>query len=373
MKKNISLPLQSEFSINNRPIGANHAPYVIAELSGNHKGDINRAFTLMEKAAATGVDAIKIQTYRPDTITLDHNSAEFCLTEGLWQGRTLYDLYQEAHTPWEWHEALFKKAESLGITLFSSPFDTTAIDLLESLNCPAYKIASFEITDIPLIKYAASTGKPIIMSTGMATLDEIEEATQTIIDAGGKALAILHCVSGYPTPLADCNLRTITDLRTHFSCPIGLSDHSLATTAAVTSVALGASVIEKHFTLLENDDSVDGAFSLSPSQFTTLVSEVSNAWSTLGKASYQLKSSELENKSYRRSLYVSSDIKAGDTFTTDNIKSVRPSLGLHPRYLEKIIGTKALCDIEFGTPLSQEHLTCNLHSVSAQSVANIKN
>lgn len=346
----------SEFSINNRLIGSNHRPFIIAELSGNHKGDIQRALTLIEKAAATGVDAIKIQTYRPDTITLDHDSAEFSLTEGLWQGRTLYDLYQEAHTPWEWHEALFKKAQSLNVTLFSSPFDKTAIDLLENLNCPAYKIASFEITDIPLIKYAASTGKPIIMSTGMATLDEIEEASQAVLDGGGKSLAILHCVSGYPTPLADCNLRTISDLRTQFSCPIGLSDHSLATTAAITSVGLGASLIEKHFKLSENDDSVDGEFSLTPDQFSTLVSEVGNAWSTLGNAGYQLRKSEVENKSYRRSLYVSQDIKAGEAFSLTNIKSVRPGLGLHPRYYENIIGTKAQYDIKFGTPLADHHI-----------------
>jgi len=355
-----SLPFKQQFTVNDRIIGGNQPPYLIAELSGNHKGEIQRALTLIEKAAATGVDAIKIQTYRPDTITLEHDSPEFCLTEGLWQGRTLFDLYQEAHTPWEWHDELFQYAKSCGVTLFSSPFDPTAVDLLESLNCPIYKIASFEITDIGLIKYAASTGKPIIMSTGMATLEEIEEATQAIFDAGGRELAILHCISGYPTPLADCNLTTITDLKNRFNLPIGLSDHSLATTAAVTSVALGASVIEKHFTLLENDDSVDAKFSLSPSQFKQLVTEVKNAWSVLGKADYQLKPSERVNQSFRRSLYVTKDIKAGETFSTSNIKSVRPGFGLHPRYLEKILGSTAICNIKFGTPLANEHLESNI-------------
>lgn len=351
------LPFEKEFSINNRAIGDNYAPYVIAELSGNHKGELTRALTLIDKAAATGVDAIKIQTYRPDTITLNHNGPEFCLTEGLWQGRTLFDLYQEAHTPWEWHPLLFERAKALGITMLSSPFDSTAVDLLENLNCPAYKIASFEITDIALIKYAASTGKPVIMSTGMATLDEIKEASQAVFDAGGRKLAILHCVSGYPTPLADCNLRTISDLKKKFNTPIGLSDHSLATTAAITSVALGANIIEKHFTLKENDDSVDAKFSLSPNQFTELVNEVKSAWSTLGEASYQLKDSEHANRDFRRSLYVAENIKAGEAFNSKNIKSVRPALGLHPRYLPQILTSTANIDLTSGTALSFEHIS----------------
>jgi len=351
-----SSKFEKSFSINNRIIGSKHSPYIIAELSGNHKGDIDRALALIDKAASTGVDAIKIQTYRPDTITLNHNGPEFCLTEGLWKGRTLFDLYQEAHTPWEWHSALFQRASELDITLFSSPFDCTAVDLLEDLNCPAYKIASFEITDIALIKYAASTRKPIIMSTGMATLEEIEEASQAVLDAGGRQLAILHCVSGYPTPLKDCNLQTITDLKERFSVPIGLSDHSLATTAAVTSVALGANIIEKHFTLLKNDDSVDAKFSLTPAQFTTLVNETKDAWISLGKSDYSLKASEEINRSFRRSLYVTQDIKAGSQFTLQNIKSVRPGLGLHPRYLEDVLETTATKDLKLGTALSFEHL-----------------
>lgn len=352
----------SEFSIDNRAIGANHSPYVIAELSGNHKGDINRALALIDAAAAAGIDAIKIQTYRPDTITLDHNGPEFCLTDGLWQGRTLFELYQEAHTPWEWHSALFKRAKEHKVTLFSSPFDKTAIDLLEDLHCPAYKIASFEITDIALMKYAASTGKPIIMSTGMATLDEILEAAQAIYDGGGRDLAILHCVSGYPAPLSDCNLRTITDLKAKFNLPIGLSDHSLTNITATTAVALGASVIEKHFTLTENDDSVDAKFSLSPAQFSQLVRDVKDTWSVLGQVDYQLKSSELSNHAFRRSLYISENIKAGERFTEHNVKSVRPGLGLHPRYLEQVLMNKATANLKAGDALKVQHIT-NLNKV----------
>ena len=344
------------FSINNTLIGENCPPYLIAELSGNHKGSLERALTLIEQAALTGVNAIKIQTYRPDTITLNHDGPEFCLTQGLWQGRTLYDLYQEAHTPWEWHAQLFEKARTLGVTLFSSPFDCSAIDLLEELNCPAYKIASFEITDIKLLQYAASTAKPIIMSTGMATKDEIDEAVQAIRDGGGKQLAILHCVSGYPAPISDCHLNTITDLKSHYQLPIGLSDHTIEDTTAITAVALGANIIEKHFTLVENDDSVDAKFSLSPNQFSRLVKESNNAWQALGQVNYQLKSSEVDNKNFRRSLYIANDIKAGEYFTEQNIKSVRPGLGLHPRYLEQVVKSTANTNLKAGTALSFDHI-----------------
>lgn len=350
------LPFNKFFSINNRLIGEHCPPYLIAELSGNHKGSLERALTLIEKAASTGVDAIKIQTYRPDTITLNHDGPEFCLTQGLWQGRTLFDLYQEAHTPWEWHAELFAKAKSLGVTLFSSPFDCSAIDLLEELNCPAYKIASFEITDIKLLNYAASTGKPIIMSTGMATKDEIAEAVQAISDGGGQQLAILHCVSGYPTPIIDCHLKTITDLKQNYQLPIGLSDHTLEHTTAITAVALGASIVEKHFTLIEDDDSVDAKFSLSPEQFSELVKETKKAWQALGKVNYQLKTSEVENRSFRRSLYISQDIKSGERFTESNIRSVRPGLGLHPRYLSQVLSSTAKNNLTVGTALSFSHI-----------------
>lgn len=350
------LPFEKEFSINQRNIGNEYAPYVIAELSGNHKGDIARALTLIEKAAATGVDAIKIQTYRPDTITLNYDGPEFCLSEGLWQGRTLYDLYAEAHTPWEWHETLFEHAKKLGVTLFSSPFDSTAVDLLENLHCPAYKIASFEITDVNLIRYAASTGKPIIMSTGMANTEEIDEAINAVYEAGGRQLAILHCVSGYPTPIADSNLATISDLKQRYQLPIGLSDHTKSNTTAITAVALGAGLIEKHFTLSADDNSVDAAFSLSPQQFSELVIDTRNAWLSLGNIDYQLKSSEVQNKNYRRSLYVAQDIKQGEYFTPNNIKSVRPGFGLHPRYFNELMGTQATQDIALGTPLAFKHI-----------------
>jgi N-acetylneuraminate synthase len=353
MKKN---HFQTEFSIDNRFIGLKNSPYIIAELSGNHKGDINRALALIDAAAVTGANAIKIQTYRPDTITLNHDGGDFSLKSGLWQGRTLYDLYEEAHTPWHWHNALFERARSHGITLFSSPFDHTAVDLLESLNCPAYKISSFEIVDIPLIQYVAKTGKPIIMSTGMATLAEIEEAVQAVEDVGGNQLALLHCVSGYPTPIKDCNLTTILDLKSRFDMPIGLSDHTKTDCTAITAAALGANIIEKHFTLLENDDSVDAEFSLAPRQFSALVESVNNAWQALGKVDYSLKSSEVDNRNNRRSLYASGDIKKGEMFTNDNIKSVRPGYGLHPRHLNSILSTTAQCDINFGEPLSTKHI-----------------
>lgn len=355
MKKNLKT-FKSSFSINNRMIGDQFAPFLIAELSGNHKGSLERALTLIEKAAATGVDAVKIQTYRPDTITLNNDGPDFCLTKGLWKGRTLYDLYQEAHTPWEWHAELFAKAKSLGVTLFSSPFDCSAIDLLENLACPAYKIASFEITDIKLLNYAASTGKPIIMSTGMATKEEIDEAVQAISDGGGHQLAILHCVSGYPTPVSDCNLRTISNLKQSYQLPIGLSDHTIEHTTSITAVALGATIIEKHFTLFEDDDSVDAKFSLSPEQFTQLVKETNKAWQALGQVNYHLKSSEIDNKNFRRSLYISKNIKAGEAFTENNIQSVRPGFGLHPRYLSQILKSRASTNLTAGTALAFEHL-----------------
>lgn len=345
-----------EIEIAGRMIGKNHPPYLIAELSGNHKGSLEQALSLIDAAADANASAIKIQTYTADTITLDHNGPEFCLTDGLWKGRTLHDLYQEAHTPWEWHEALFAKAASRNIPIFSSPFDITAIDLLESLNCPAYKIASFEINDIGLIKHAASTGKPMIISTGLATLDEIYEAVEAVADAGGKQLALLHCISGYPAPIEDCNLATIEDLRKRFPFPIGLSDHTIDNTASVAAVCLGAAVIEKHFVIDKNDGSVDAAFSLEPEQFKYLVSETKRVKSAIGKAGYDLKPSEEINRRFRRSLYCSQDIKRGELITKNNVRSVRPGLGMHTRYLPQILGKVAAQDISFGTPLSTSHI-----------------
>jgi pseudaminic acid synthase len=349
-------PFKSKFTVGDFPIGGGQPPYVIAELSGNHKGDKNRALELIKAAKNANADAIKIQTYRPDTITLDHDGPEFALQEGLWKGRTLFDLYQEAHTPWEWHKDMFDLAKDLNIPLFSSPFDNSAVDLLEDLHCPVYKIASFEINDINLIKYAASTGKPLIISTGLATLDEIHEAVTAVADAGGDQLALLHCISGYPTPLEDCNLATITDLKKIFSFPIGLSDHTDCNTAAAVATALGASLIEKHFTLDKSDGSVDAKFSLKPAQFSDMVSSAKKAHITLGRASYDLKPSESGGRAFRRSLYVAKAIKKGQPFTHDNVKSVRPGHGLHTRYLPDIIGEFAACDIEYAAPLKEHHI-----------------
>lgn len=347
-------------NINGRQIGPAHKPYVIAELSGNHKGHLGQALAMIDAAAATGVDAIKIQTYSADTITLNHNGPEFTLDGGLWAGRTLYDLYQEAHTPWAWHKALFERAKQNNITLFSSPFDLSAIELLESLECPAYKIASFEINDIGLITAAAKTGKPIVMSTGLATLAEIEEAVEAVAAAGGTQLAILHCISGYPTPIEDCNLRTLSDLSQRFDFPIGLSDHTIENTASITAVALGASIIEKHFTLDKSDGSVDAAFSLEPDAFVKLKQEADKAHSALGVAGYGIKPSEAGGRDFRRSLYIAQAIKKGDTFTDKNVRSVRPAHGLHTRYLPQIIGQVATQDIAFGEPMKEVYLSTPL-------------
>lgn len=344
--------LKPAFSIAGRRISRQDSPYIIVELSGNHKGSLEQALTLIDAAAKTGADAIKIQTYTADTITLAHNGPEFTLNKGLWAGRTLHELYQEAHTPWDWHEALFARAKQHGMPIFSSPFDSTAIDLLESLNCPAYKIASFEITDIGLIKNATATGKPIIISTGMATLDEIHEAVQAVIDAGGSQLALLHCISGYPTPIEDCNLRTIVDMQQRFSVPIGLSDHTIDNTASITATALGAAVIEKHFVIDRSDGSVDAAFSLEPKEFNELVSECRRTHSALGQSGYDIKPSETGARDLRRSLYITADIKKGEQFSVNNVRSVRPAKGMHTRYLEEVLGKTATQDLSFGTPLA---------------------
>lgn len=354
MSKQI-FPFKPEITIDQRKIGKFHPPYVIAELSGNHQGRLDQALSMIEAAASSGVDAIKLQTYRPDTITLNHDSAEFCLTDGLWQGQTLYQLYQQAYTPWEWHPQLFEKAKSLGITLFSSPFDKTAVDLLESLDCPAYKIASFELVDIPLIEYIAATQKPIIMSTGMATEEEIYAAVQAIANTGNNQLAILHCVSGYPTPIEHSHLNTISDLATRYQLPVGLSDHTKSTVTSIAATALGGSIIEKHFMLNGNDEGVDAAFSLCKDEFSVLVSQVNDAWHALGQVNYQLKPSEQDNRQFRRSLYACSDIKAGEAITESNIKSVRPGFGLPPKYYKELLGKVAKVDIDFGTPLSWQH------------------
>ncbi len=328
----------AEISIAGRKIGRAYPPYVIAEMSANHNGDFQSAFRLIEAAKRSGADAVKMQTYRPDTITLNSDLPDFQIETGLWAGRTLYDLYEEAHTPWDWHKPLFEHARELGITLFSSPFDHTAIDLLEDLSAPAYKIASFEAIDLPLIKYAAGTGKPMIISTGMADAEEIEEAIDAARAGGCRELAILHCVSGYPAPAEDYNLRTIPDMIDRFGLVTGLSDHTLDNTTAVTSVGLGASIIEKHFTLDREGGGPDDSFSLEPSDLLALCEGTKTAWKALGKVDYGRKSSEQGNVQFRRSLYFVRDMEAGQKITADDVASVRPGYGIAPKFLEQILG-----------------------------------
>lgn len=326
--------------INGRHIGQDCYPYIIAEMSANHNGNLNTAIKIIEAAKKAGADAVKLQTYTADTITLDCDSEEFQINGGLWDGKTLYQLYQEAHMPWEWHALLFEYARKIGITIFSSPFDNTAVDLLENLNAPAYKIASFEAVDLPLIKYVASTGKPMIISTGMADVKEIQEAIEAARDGGCKELAILHCVSGYPAPAGDYNLRTLQDMQQRFGLVTGLSDHTLDNTTAISSVALGASIIEKHITLNRSAGGPDDSFSLEPKELAALCQGTKTAWQAVGKVDYGRKSSEQGNVKFRRSLYFVKDLKAGDIITADALKSVRPGYGLAPKYLKDVIGKK---------------------------------
>lgn len=334
-----------------RPIGADHPPYVIAELSANHNGRLDTAMRIIEAAAAAGADAVKLQTYRPDTITLQSDAEDFRIRGGLWDGRTLYDLYEEAHMPWDWHAPLFDHARKCGITIFSSPFDTTAIDLLEDLNAPAYKIASFEAVDLPLIRYAAATGKPMIISTGMADADEIGEAVEAARDGGCRELAILHCVSGYPAPPGDYNLRTIPDMRDRYGAVIGLSDHTLDNTTAIASVALGAAIIEKHFTLDRSGGGPDDSFSLEPAEMAALCAGARIAWEALGRVDYGRKASELGNVQFRRSLYFVRDLKAGEVITAADIRSVRPGYGLAPKHADSLINRAVRVDVRRNTPV----------------------
>ena len=334
-----------------RRIGADQSPYVICELSGNHNGSLERCLTMVDAAAATGCDAIKIQTYTADTITLDVDRPEFRIHGGLWDGRTLYELYEEAHTPFEWHAAIFERAKHRGVTIFSSPFDETAVDLLDSLGAPAFKIASFEAIDIPLIQHAASKGKPLIISTGMANLREIEAARDAALSAGAAGVLLLHCVSSYPATFADANVRTVADMAARFGCPVGLSDHTPGTAASVAAVSVGACAVEKHFTLARADGGPDAAFSLEPVEFKALVDDCKNAWASLGAVNYDLLGSERGSLLFRRSLYVTADVKAGEPLTRANIRSVRPGNGLPPADLEKVLTGKASRDLTRGEPL----------------------
>ena len=346
-----------EITINNRTISNNNEPYIIAELSANHNGDINRAFESIKTAKECGADAVKIQTYTADTMTIKSDREEFQIKGGLWDGYDLYSLFKEAETPYEWHQELFDYAKEIGITIFSSPFDFTAVDLLEELNAPAYKIASPEIIDLPLIKMVAQTKKPMIISTGMASLEEISEAIDVAKENGCQNLILLHCISAYPTPPEQSNLRIIQDLAECFNSLVGLSDHTMGTTVATASVALGACVIEKHFTLSRSDKGPDSEFSLEPHELKQLCEDTKIAWKALGSVSYKLKDAEKTGHKFRRSIYAIKDIKCGERLTAENIKSIRPGLGLLPKYYEQVLGKIAKCDIKYGTPISFEKIS----------------
>lgn len=339
-----------------RRIAENEPPYMVAELSANHEGSLDRALKTIEAAHAAGADALKLQTYRPDTITLRSDAPEFRISGGIWSGRTLYELYEQAHLPWEWHEPLFACARELGITIFSSPFDHTAVDLLEKLEAPAYKIASFEVVDLPLIRYAASTGKPLIVSTGMATLVEIAEAVAAAREAGCREIVLLHCVSGYPAPARDYNLRTLPDMARRFGVPTGLSDHTLDSVTAIAGIALGAVLVEKHFTLDRSAGGPDSSFSLEPAGFASLCRDCRIAWEARGDVSYERQPSELPNVQFRRSLYFVRALKRGEVVTPDAVRSTRPGNGLAPKFLDAVIGRRVREDVAYATPVRWEVL-----------------
>lgn len=341
-------------SIKDKNISKHHKPYIIAEMSGNHNQSIERAFEIIDSAASIGVDALKIQTYTADTITIDKNDGEFFISDSknLWQGESLYNLYKKAYTPWEWHKRIIDRCNEKGITCFSSPFDFSAVDFLEDLNVPAYKIASFENIDIPLIKKVARTGKPVIISTGMANVQEIAEAVEAVREEGNDKIILLKCTSTYPATPENTNLLTIPHMKELFGCEVGLSDHTLGIGVAIASVAMGATIIEKHFTLRRADGGVDSNFSMEPEEMKSLVRESERAWYALGKVNYGAIESEKTSMIFRRSLYVIEDIKEGGEITKNNVKSIRPGYGLKPKYFETILGKKVCFDVKRGTPFN---------------------
>lgn len=347
-----------EISIAGAKIGLNNPPFIVAEMSGNHNQSLERALAIVDAAAAAGAHAIKLQTYTADTMTLDLDTKDFFIenADSLWQGNTLYKLYKQAYTPWEWHKPIFERCRQLGLIAFSTPFDDTAVDFLDSLDVPCYKIASFENTDLPLIRKAAATGKPLIISTGMATAAELDETVRTARGAGCQDIILLKCTSSYPATPENTNLLTIPHMKELFDCQIGLSDHTLGVGAAIASVALGAVFIEKHFTLSRADGGVDSVFSMEPSELKTLVQETERAWQAMGRVYYGPSKQEESSLQYRRSIYASQDIEAGDVFSPDNLKLVRPGYGLPPRYYDLLIGKKAKCNIKKGNPMSYDKI-----------------
>lgn len=347
--------MNKEIQIGRKVVSENSPVYVVAEMSANHNMDFNRAKEIIKAAKESGADAVKIQTYTPDTITIDSDMPAF-RTKGIWEGRTLYELYGKAYTPWEWQNDLKDYANELGIDLFSSPFDPTAVDFLEKMDVPAYKIASFEINDIPLIKKIAKLGKPIIISTGIAYLEDIDLAVRTCIEAGNDNVILLKCISSYPAPYEDMNLNVIPNMKDTFNCICGLSDHTLGNEIAVAATTLGAKMIEKHFTLRRSDGGEDSQFSMEPEEFEKMVTEVRNVEKALGKVTYMPNSGQLESRIYSRSLFVVKDIKAGETITEENVRSIRPGIGMHTKYYEQILGQKARCDIAKGTPMDWKYI-----------------
>ncbi len=339
-------------TINNRVIGAGYPTYIVAEMSANHNQDFEQAVKIIEAAKDVGADAVKIQTYTPDTLTIDCGNEYFRIKGNVWEGQTLYDLYRKAYTPWEWQPKLKAIAEKLDLDFFSTPFDATAVDFLEKMAVPAYKIASFELIDMALIRKVAETKKPVIMSTGMATLAEIDEAVQLVKETHGNEVALLKCTSAYPTPMEDMNLKVIPHLSETFGVPVGLSDHTLGTDAAVAAVALGASIVEKHFTLSRDLSGADSTFSLEPQEFKAMVEGVRNVEKALGQVQYEMTEKEKASRMFRRSLFIVKDMKRGEAFNQENTRSIRPGFGLHTRYLDEIMGLYAAQDISCGTPLS---------------------